>query len=140
VRRLGRRAAPAPPELDGWTPPAEAPALPEDLAALGAELEAAATRGLIRRRAARRSLLHAAWVLGLGVPLGVSAAAVDLAPASDPVADLARSQPVWPESPSALPAHDVTLGSSAGRVCAQDPDCRVPELPSPAPFPLRTFN
>jgi hypothetical protein len=131
---------PAPPELGGWMPPVEAPGLPEDLAALGAELEAAAARGIVRRRAMRRSALHAAWVLFLGVPLAVSAAAVDLAPASDPVAEVARSQPVWPESPSALPAHDATIGTSAGRVCAQDPDCRVPELPSPAPFPLRTFN
>lgn len=120
-------------------PPADSE-LPPDLKRLGADIEAAAVRRLQRRRSLRRSLLHAVCVLFIGVPLAVSAAAVDLAPASEPVAEVARGQAVWPDSPSALPARDVAIGTSAGRVCAQDPDCRVPELPSPAPFPLRTFN
>jgi hypothetical protein len=140
VRDLDREPVPAPPELGGWMPPAETPELPADLALLGAEIEAAASRRLQRRRRLRRSLVHAGCVVAVGVPLAVSAAAVDLAPASEPVAEVARGQLTWPTSPSALPVRDVTTGTSAGRVCVQDPDCRVPELPSPAPFPLRTFN
>jgi hypothetical protein len=128
-----------PPELGGWTPPAGGSELPADLALLGAELEAAAARRLARRRALRHSLVNALCVLGIGVPLALSAAAVDLAPASEPVAEVARTQDVWPQPVSSLPVRDVTIGA-AGRVCAQDPDCQVPELPSPAPFPLRTFN
>lgn len=140
MRRPGHRGEPAPPELGGWMPPGEPPALPDDLATLGAEIEAAAGRRLMRRHALRRSAVHAACVVCIGVPLAVSAAAVDLAPAGDPVSEVARMQTVWPESPSALPAHHTTIGASIGRLCAQDPDCRVPKLPSPAPFPLRTFN
>lgn len=142
-REPARRAAPAPPELGGWLPPVDGAALPEDLAVLGARLEAAAGRTVARRRALRRVLFNGACAVFVGVPLALAGAASDLAPASHPVAKVARANPsVAP--PSRLEyviqhAPDVPLAAATGPVCLKDPDCRAPESPSLVPVEIGTI-
>jgi hypothetical protein len=64
--------------------------LPDDLAALGAQLEAAARRSLERRAALRRSLRQALVVVVLGAPLALLAGAKDVGDTSRPIEAVAR--------------------------------------------------
>ena len=122
-----------------WEPP-DRP-LTEDLATLGACLEAAADRKLRRRRAIRRTLRDAALVIGVGVPLAVASGAANLGFSDGPVARSARANAAPDPSFAYVIQHvpDLTFAASAGRACVADPDCRAPGLPSPVPVRLRTL-
>ena len=113
--------------------------LPPDLAALGAQLEAAAERQLARSRR-RRRVLDALCVVLVGTPLAVAAATTDVAPASTPVSQAARSNPSQMILSGGLPGLlPQSFIASNGRLCTRDPDCRTPDIPSPVPFPFRSF-
>ncbi len=122
-----------------WRPPGGP--LPDELACLGARLEAAAEGKLRRRRALRRSLVNGGLAVLIGAPLALAAAAADLAPSDGPVAHSARANAAPDPSFAYVIQHvpDLTFAADAGRACVADPDCRAPGLPSPVPVRLRTL-
>lgn len=126
-------------KVPSWRPP-DGP-LPDELATLGARLEAAADRTLRRRRALRRSLVNGLLAVVVGAPLALGAAAVDLAPSDGPVARQAAANALPEPSYAYVIQHvpDLSFAASAGRACVADQDCRAPDAPSPVPVRLRTL-
>jgi hypothetical protein len=132
-----------PPEVRDLALPAGAP-LPDDLAVLGARLEAAAARKA-RRRALRGSILNGLFVVLVGAPLALAAAATDLGPSSEPVDRVARDSSALASFERSRPyiiqhVPDLSIATAAGRPCAEVPGCRVPGRGAPfAPVRLRTL-
>lgn len=106
--------------------PGRRPELPAELAELGERLEAAARAEVLRRRAARRSLLKGTWVALVSIPLALAATTNELGPASEPVSEIARAE----STPTAPFASNSTARADAARAaaCASQLACRPPRL------------
>jgi hypothetical protein len=126
-------------ELPDWRPPADP--LPDELATLGARLEAAAAGALHRRRRLRRSILNGAVAAMVGAPLALAAAATTLGPSDSPNPAAASASAAAASAASAayeiqhLP--DMSSLASVGHACVIDPDCRAPGVPPSVPARLR---
>jgi hypothetical protein len=138
-----RDPAGLPPELGNLQLPEGE--LPDDLAVLGARLEAAAEREVVHRREKLRSWRNGVLAVFVATPLALAAAATDVAPSSEPVGQAARAAPSRLGIPDPSYAYvlehvpDLSFATAAGRACVGDPDCRVPDRALMVPVRLRTL-